>query len=97
MHSASDIRHPQHAADSGWIWKLRPLPGLGQKEITPASSGVNQQSLIDFGEQQWFMVPDGLSTASGQVTAEQLKQWHEEGACFKAVTPTSDLMLTSEI
>jgi len=52
MHSASDIRHPQHAADSGWIWKLRPLPGLGQKEITPASSGVNQQSLIDFGEQQ---------------------------------------------
>ena len=54
--------------------------------MTQASSGINQQSFIDFGGAAVIMVPDGLSAVSDQLTVEQLKQRHEEGAHFKAVS-----------
>lgn len=65
--------------------------------MTQASSGVNRQSFIGFSGAAVLMVPDGLSAVSDQLTVEQFKQWHEEGARFKAVTPAPDLKLTGEI
>lgn len=71
---------------------------MGQTEkVTQASSGVNRQNFIGFSGAAVLMAPDGLSAVSEQLTVEQFKQWHEEGARFKAVTPAPDLKLTGEI
>lgn len=68
----SDISHPPHTASSGQIQEHRDVPGLGQmEEMTQASSGVNQQTFIDFGGAAVVVVPGGLSALSDQLAREQ--------------------------
>lgn len=93
---ASDISHPPHTASSGQIQERRDVPGLGRmEEMTQASSGVNQQTFIDFGGAAVVVVPGGLSALSDQLAREQWTQWHQEAERFRAAVPASDLTLTS--